>query len=340
MEQKTNQPNASNTPVLKRLLAAAAALFLLIAAATVVVGNYFLSVSLVRQENFNEAIEPEGSISGEDEEIINASRVAYDIFRDETLSDPAIKKEAVSIMSDDGLRLEADCYTQESARLHEWVIFVHGYCSSRLAESSQDIVSVYLSQGFQVLTPDNRTHGASEGSYIGMGWLDRLDIVKWISYLTEKDPQAKIYLHGVSMGAATVMMTAGETLSQNVRAVIEDCGYTSVWDEFESELAYMYKLPPFPALYMADFMAGIRAGYNFKEASAVEQLKKSTVPVLFIHGDKDNFVPFEMVYENYEACPSGDKELLTVSGAGHVESYLREPELYWETVFSFLEKNE
>lgn len=320
----------------RRIAAVFLAALLLLAAATVIVGNYFLSVSLVRQESFNEAIEPEGAVSGEDQEIINASRAAYDRFRDQVLANPSITKETVEIRSGDGLRLEADRYTQGGEKAHDWVIFVHGYVSSRLAESSQNIVSVYLNEGYQVLSPDNRAHGGSEGAYIGMGWLDRLDIVQWVNYLTEQDPEAKIVLHGVSMGAAAVMMTSGEDLPAQVKAIVEDCGYSSVWDEFESELSYMYHLPAFPALYMADVMAGIRAGYHFKEASSVRQLAKSRLPVLFIHGDKDRFVPFEMVYRNYEACPHPDKELLVVNGAGHVESYLREPETYWNTVFSFL----
>ena len=87
-------------------------------------------------------------------------------------------------------------------------------------------------QGWNVLLPDMRTHGESEGKYIGMGWLDRLDVLKWIDLIRERDEQAQIILHGVSMGGATVMMTSGEALPENVRAVIDDCGYTSVWDIF------------------------------------------------------------------------------------------------------------
>ena len=321
----------------RRVLVILLSLCILTGVLTVVVGNYFIGVSLVRQDSFNEAIEPAGSVSGEDQRAIDEARVAYDAFQDEIFSDPEIEKEIVSITSGDGLRLEADRYMQPGEREHEWVIFVHGYVSSRNAASSRDIVSVYLSQGYQVLSPDNRAHGASEGEYIGMGWLDRLDIVSWINYLTELDPQARICLHGVSMGGATVMMTSGEALPDNVRAIVEDSGYTSVWDEFVSELRYMYHLPAFPALYMADAMAGIRAGYHFKEASSLRQLANCQLPMLFIHGDKDNFVPFDMVYENYDACASEKKQLLTVSGAGHVESHLREPELYWTTVFGFLD---
>ncbi|MDO4265685.1 MAG: alpha/beta hydrolase [Eubacteriales bacterium] len=321
----------------KRILLILLALCILTGVLTVAVGNYFVNFAILRQDSFNEDIEPADSLSGEDQAIINASRTAYETFREDVFSDPAIGKEVVTITSDDGLRLEADRYMQAGEREHQWVIFVHGYSSSRTASSSQEIVSVYLSRGYQVLSPDNRGHGGSEGQYIGMGWLDRLDIVKWIDYLTSLDPQAEIYLHGVSMGGATVMMTSGEALPEQVKAIVEDSGYTSVWDEFASELRYLYHLPAFPALYMADVMAGVRAGYHFKEASSLRQLAKCRVPMLFIHGDKDNFVPFEMVYENYDACASADKKLLTVGGAGHVESYLREPELYWSTVFDFLD---
>lgn len=92
----------------------------------------------------------------------------------------------------------------------------------------------YYEAGYQVIAPDLRACGESEGSYVGMGWLDREDILQWIDYITVRDPQAEIVIHGISMGAATTMMTAGETTPDAVKAFVEDCGYTSVWDVFSS----------------------------------------------------------------------------------------------------------
>lgn len=200
------------------------------------------------------------------------------------------------------------------------------------------IASAYGLAGWNVLTPDMRAHGESEGVYIGMGWLDRQDVLLWIDYIISLDPEAEIVLHGVSMGAATVMMTAGEDLPENVKGIVEDCGYTSVWDIFADELSALYRLPSFPILNVTEQVARVRAGYGFREASALEQVKKARVPILFIHGSEDNFVHTEMVYPLYDACPTA-KDLLVVEGAGHGQAYSKDPELYLETVFAFLEEN-
>ena len=124
---------------------------------------------------------------------------------------------------------------------------------------------------------------------------------------------------------------------EQVKAVVEDCGYTSVWDIFKDELHYLFHLPSFPLLNIASKISSLRAGYSFTEASSLEQIKKAKVPVLFIHGSEDNFVHTDMVYQVYDACPS-PKQLLVVEGAGHGNSYSHDPELYFDTVFSFLEE--
>ena len=106
-------------------------------------------------------------------------------------------------------------------------------------------------------------------------------------------------------GAATVMMTAGEPLPPNVRAIVEDCGYTTAWEEFRYQLKKTYGLPPFPVLYTADALLRRRAGFSLREASAAAQVAHSRTPMLFIHGGKDAFVPFAMLDEVYAAarCP-------------------------------------
>ncbi|MDE6922465.1 MAG: lysophospholipase, partial [Oscillospiraceae bacterium] len=172
-----------------------------------------------------------------------------------------------------------------------------------------------------------------------MGWPERRDIVAWVDAIVEEDPQAEIVLFGISMGGATVMMTAGEDdLSPNVRCIIEDCGYSSVWDEFAGQLEEMFGLPTFPVLDAASLVTQIRAGYGFKEASAVEQLKKTQLPMLFIHGEEDTFVPYWMLDVVYNACASPDKERLSVPGAAHGGAAGTDPELYWATVEAFLDK--
>ena len=170
-----------------------------------------------------------------------------------------------------------------------------------------------------------------------MGWLDRLDLLKWIDYLIATYGNIKIILYGISMGAATVMMTSGENLPSNVRMVIEDCGYTSVWEEFAYELKYLFHMPAFPALYNANLITKIRAGYSLKKASSIKQIKKSKIPILFIHGDKDKFVPFYMLDKLYDVatCP---KEKLVIKDAGHAEAQWIDPQKYWHIVRKFIKR--
>lgn len=147
-----------------------------------------------------------------------------------------------------------------------------------------DMAQHYYDAGFNVLTPDLRASGQSEGDYVGMGWLDRLDILDWVDWILTQDAAAQIVIHGVSMGAATTMMVAGEETPDAVVAFVEDCGYTSVWDVFSSELSLRFGLPEFPLLYSASALSSVMAGYSFEEASALEAVACSEKPMLFIHG--------------------------------------------------------
>ena len=168
-----------------------------------------------------------------------------------------------------------------------------------------------------------------------MGWHDRLDIIDWINYIIKNEPQAKIILFGVSMGAATTMMTTGENLPSNVKLAIEDCGYTSVWDQLGHNLKQVFHLPKFPVLYLAERSCKKHANYLFKEASCIEQVKKSKTPTLFIHGSADTFVPYKMLDElyNYGSCK---KEKLVVENAEHTKSVNINPDLYWRTIDNFI----
>ncbi|MFR1785343.1 MAG: alpha/beta hydrolase [Ruthenibacterium lactatiformans] len=144
----------------------------------------------------------------------------------------------------------------------------------------------FYDAGFSLLLPDARGHGQSEGGYIGMGWPERRDIAALVQRVTAENGAPDIVLMGVSMGAATVMMTAGEPLPPNVRAIVEDCGYTTAWEEFRYQLKKTYGLPPFPVLYTADALLRRRAGFSLREASAAAQVAHSRTPMLFIHGGR------------------------------------------------------
>ena len=216
-----------------------------------------------------------------------------------------------------------------------WVIAVHGYTDS--AYFMVDAVKQFLHYGYNVLIPDLRAHGKSEGKYIGMGWLDRLDIAKWVDYINDNYPNKKIILYGVSMGAATVMMSAGENL-KNVVCAIEDCGYVSVEEEMGYQLKKIFKLPKFPVIYISSIICKLKSGYYFKEASCITQLNKSKIPILFIHGDRDTFVPTFMVYELYNQYKA-KKDILVINNATHAKAMYQDGIKYWDKIFKFLDSN-
>ncbi len=241
------------------------------------------------------------------------------------------------LQSHDGLKLHA-LYLPQQGEGHKYAVLCHGYGS--IPQTMGRFASRFYEMGYSILAPAARTHERSEGRYASMGWLERRDIVAWVDSLVEQDPQAEVVLFGISMGGATVMMTAGEAdLSSNVKCVIEDCGYSSVWDEFAGQLKEMFGLPTFPVLDAASLVTQLRAGYGFQEASAVEQLKKTSLPMLFIHGEEDTFVPYAMLDVVYQACANPEKELLSIPSAEHGEASSVDPERYWSTVEAFLAKH-
>lgn len=218
------------------------------------------------------------------------------------------------------------------------VVFAHGYLghAKDMALYGQ---YYYEELGYNIFTADARGHGKSEGDYIGFGWHDRLDYVDWINLLIEKtDPQMEIVLHGLSMGAATVLMTSGEDLPNNVKAVVADSPYTSVYDMFAYQMKRMFHLPAFPVLDSTSLVTKVKADYSLKEASAIDQVKKAEVPILYIHGEADTFVPTEHAITLYENTNS-EAEIMTVQGAGHGEAIVLEEDMYKNKLKSFLAKH-
>lgn len=224
-------------------------------------------------------------------------------------------------------------YMESKTQSNQYVILVHGYNGQGLDMAG--MARQFYEQGYHIIMPDLRAHGRSDGLARGMGWTDHFDLMEWISCITTRFPDAEIILMGVSMGAAAVMMTVGETLPMNVKACIEDCGYSSVWEEFESVQREIFHLPAFPILYIASLICRIRAGFWLQEADCVKQIQKSQIPILFIHGEEDHFVPFRMLQKLYHSAPS-PKQKLVMEGAGHAVSSQVNAELYWSTVWRFL----
>ena len=238
------------------------------------------------------------------------------------------------IQSDDGLKL-VGLFIPASTPTNRTVICAHGY-TSQSRHMAQFARFFHEKLGFNVLLP-TLGHGKAR-HYIGFGWHERKDYLLWIQRITEEvGEDSQIVLFGISMGGATVMMVSGEDLPPQVKAIIEDCGYTSVDAQLSYQLSRMYHLPSFPLLNTTSLVTKLKAGYSFSEASALEQIKKNKLPILFIHGAEDWFVPVSMVYELYEACPS-EKELYIVEGAGHGAAYGQNPEEYERRVADFLKK--
>ncbi|MCL2544380.1 MAG: alpha/beta hydrolase [Clostridia bacterium] len=304
----------------KRVVLFALIGLLVFLAALAFAGNYFYTYSLIPRRGERAPGVPDAEYSSAAEawpgqgayEWLDAS--AHDVW----------------IESADGLRLRGQRVDADTGR---YAILAHGYSAN--GRSMAAFGERFHAMGFTVLIPDLRGHGESEGHYIGMGWHDRLDMLRWIDAIVREDPGAKILLFGISMGGATVMMTAGEALPPNVKAIVEDCGYTSVWDEFSGQMKEQFGLPPFPLMQAASAVTKLRAGFWLSEADAVKQVARSKTPILFIHGEEDAFVPFWMLEVLYEAAGC-EKEKLAVPGAGHGMASSIDPDTYWSTVEAFI----
>lgn len=219
-----------------------------------------------------------------------------------------------------------------------YVFCSHGYRNCGAGEF-HCMAKFYHDKGWNVFLVDHQAAGMSEGKYIGFGYHEYRDCLQWLDFMNNhfgKDIQ--IVLHGVSMGSATVMLMSGSgRLPENVKFTVADCGYTSAYDQFVHNAKGMH-IPSFPVINVANLFNRAISGYDFRDASPLEAVKKTSVPMAFIHGGNDDFVPTHMVNELYNACSSGHKELLIVEGAAHAESYPTDSEAYEALVNSFAEK--
>lgn len=241
--------------------------------------------------------------------------------------------EDMYITSNDGLKLHATYFPTEGSK--KVVICFHGYTSEGLNDYST-LAIFYQKHGYNLLLVDERAHGKSEGKYIGFGCLDRHDAKLWIEKMIEVlGEDCKILLHGDSMGGSTVLMTTGLELPPQVKAAVSDCAFTSAWDVFTAVLKNQYHLPAFPMMQLSSWLVHKNAGYYLDECDARKEVAKAKIPILFLHGDADSFVPCSMVQELYDACNT-EKKLVIIEGAGHVESCYRDAKLYEGTIEEFI----
>ena len=241
--------------------------------------------------------------------------------------------EDVWIQSRDGLKLHATYFKGEEG--NRAVICFHGY-TSRGLDDYGSLSWYYLKHGFRMLLLDERAHGDSEGTYIGFGTKDRYDGLDWTRWMIDKiGEDAQILLHGNSMGGATVCMMSGLQLPEQVKGIVSDCAFTSAKEVFTHVLHSMYHLPAFPMIQIADKLNRKNAGYCLDDCNAAREVQKSKVPFLFIHGEKDIFVPCWMCEEIYQNCAS-PKTKLIVKDAGHGESYFKDATAYEQALDSFI----
>ncbi|GAX02292.1 alpha/beta hydrolase [Secundilactobacillus silagei] len=233
----------------------------------------------------------------------------------------------------DGLTLRAS-YIPAAEKSQRVVILAHGINHAR--EQMIPLARLFHDRGYNVLMPDARAQGESDGHRIGFGWPDRKDYLRWINkVISELGPNVKIVLMGFSMGAATVLATAGEHLPQNVKAVVADSGFASIYQMAKTTLRRDYHLPANPIVPIADWLARFRTGSRLSQERVDDQLKRAMVPILIIHGEADQVVPVKHAKLLYNAI-SGPKEAYIVPNAKHIQAYAHDPEHYKQVLTDFL----
>ncbi len=230
-------------------------------------------------------------------------------------------------------RLYAKAFINVSSQ--RWVVIAHGYGG----DGSLMLYAAkrFYDKGYSVLLPDLRAHGKSSGKYVGWGLKDKDDIEKWCQCITKTNANAQIILYGVSMGAAAVLMAAGDNNTKGISCVVSDCAYTSLKDILYYRIRRMLHLPPRLVMYWLTPLCQKKMNLCIENASVLNQVKKCRVPVMFCHGDRDRFVPTDNALELYSVAKA-PKKLMLVHGAGHGVSAFIGGEKYWSGVFDFTEK--
>lgn len=234
----------------------------------------------------------------------------------------------------DGIRLHAYELPQ-TAPTHRYMILFHGF-HGYVKELSYEAKHFY-ELGYHLFLPSMRAHGLSEGAMITMGILEHLDACCWMAEICKNDPDAQITLYGVSMGAATTLLALAKWQDAHVKAAIVDCPYARVIDVFDYYLSQHLHIPYRWYLYASNDIVYHKTHLSLKDARPIDVVDQIKVPLLFIHGDQDDLVPYTMMDELYQkaVCP---KEKLTIRNAGHALSSGIDPETYWRHVDAFLNR--
>ncbi len=307
--------------VIKAALVTVAAIILILVAGSF----YLLHVSL-------------GDLSGKDiasRRAILAEEAPDVLSWADSLKECGIMRDT-TMTTHDGRHLHA-VYASAPDSTNRTMMILHGYTCN--VYSSMKIARMFRdSLRLNIFMPEHHGHGQSDGNEVQMGWKDADDVLEWIPIVVRlfcESDSAQIAIQGVSMGASTAMNISGKENIPQIKCYIEDCGYTSVWDELSHELKARYGLPDFPIMHSSSLLCQLRYGWSFREASSVKMVKKCHKPMLFIHGDNDDFVPSEMVYPLYEA-KGQPKSIWITKDTDHAHSFRDYPKEYEQHVRDFL----
>ncbi len=288
---------------------------------------YFFCVAFVRQNlgDFNDVNSPVNKPLEKFKDIISGG-IEY-------IKNTPCKE--VNVVSYDGLTLFARYFDNKSDKT---VILLHGYRSSAMRDFSC-AVKMYTDFGFNVLLCDQRAQGLSEGNLITFGIKESYDVISWVEFITEKFATKKILLGGLSMGATTVLLSCSHNLPDSVKGMVADCGFTSPVAIINKVAKQHFKINanlvlPFLNIFCLLFGKFSIYGHNTKDA-----IKDSKIPILFIHGKNDGFVPCSMTEEAF-ACANSDSKLLIVDGADHGLSFLVDRETVLSEIKAFLKNSQ
>lgn len=263
----------------------------------------------------------------------------YEVFRDDitawTYKMRSIPQRDVEITSFDGLTLRGKYFEQKKGAPIE--LLMHGYRGFFERDLNGGIFRCFA-LGRNALLVDHRAHGWSDGHVITFGINESRDCADWTKFIAKEiDPDAPIFLGGVSMGASTVLMATARDLHPNVVGVLADCGYSSIERIIKKVIGEMH-LPPDLCYPFVKLGAKLYGHFDIDELSPEEAMKSCKLPVIFLHGDVDAFVPHQMSVENYEACAAEHKRVVTIEGAGHGVAFPAAQERYVREVREFFDE--
>lgn len=294
----------------------------LIAIALGLTGNYFYNVAIVPgQKSFIKKPKP--------------LRKSDPLYTGKAWYQSVAKEKWQITAAHSKLKLVAN-YIPANHTTQKTALVVHGFNGSK--EQMGAYAAMFHQLGYNVLVPDLRGHGASQGNVVGFGWLDRLDNLKWVhKIIAENGAHSKIVLFGISMGASSVVMASGEHLPSQVKALVVDSPFTTADAEISHQAKALYGLPRWPLVPVTSMITKIRAGYSFKEANGLKEIRRNQTPIFFIAGLKDKFVPYHMSEQLYHATKA-PKAIWLVPKAKHVMSFSKQPQVYPLRVKQFLAK--